>query len=458
MSFIAFRATRFAPLMRWVRASVLASSVLVAAAPSMVARADDVAEASVLFARGNELFQRAMRLRGERRRRELESALALYVDSLARVRSRNVLYNAALVLEALERIPEAYNHWSEYLAIEGLTEAERADGLQRRDALRPRVAAFEIESSTPAEVWVDRRDLGSRGRTPLSIALPEGEHVFYFTADGHRETQVRASGILGETTRVRATLEPLPVSVQVLAPEGAVLEIDGERAVPGQSIPLPPGTHVARVSMGDRLFAERRFEVLVGAAPLVLDMTSALGATAAAPGLLEVLVPVAARLEIDGVAMGEGETVRAMVSPGPHHLRVSAPGRRDWTGTHTFTTFPARLSVRLAEDTQDWVHVLRGVSGGLAALALVGGVGTLFLASVAHDENLRNPVDSTADRLAAATLAVDVTWSVTAALGAAAIGLLFVDAGGGESTATLSFEPTLGGMTAAACGRIGRWQ
>ncbi len=422
--------------------------------PPSAARADDVAEATVLFTRGNEHFQRAMRLRGERRTRELEAALEQYFESLQRVRSRNVIYNTALVLEALDRSAEAFNHWSEYLAVEGLTEAELTDGRQHRDALRPRVAAFEVRATAAAEVWVDRRDLGSRGHTPLEIALPEGEHTFFLAAAGHREAQVRASGRLGELARVSIELEVLPVWVQVLAPPDAVLEIDGGRVTPGQSVPLPPGPHVARVSSGTTVLAERRFEAMVGAAPLVIDMTSALGAGAAA-GALDVTVSTAARVEVDGVLVGEGESVRAMVQPGPHQLRVTARGYEPWAGSQELTTFPATLSVSLTRRASTGIHVARGIFGGLSLLGAGIGVWAIVNANDARLTNERIGDDFSAGNLEAATLAVDIMWSITAVLGGLSVLFLVLDPGGGESTASFSVEPAPGGATASVRGSFG---
>ena len=421
-----------------------------------VARADDVAEATVLFNRGNEHFQRAMRLRGARRRRELELALEQYFQSLGRVRSRNVLYNTALVLEALERAPEAFNHWTEYLAIAGLTEQELAEGRQHRDALRTSVAVFVLRSSAPAEVWIDRRDLGSRGRTPLEVALTEGQHTFYFAAAGHAEGQMTASGALGGTTDVTITLEAQPVWVQVLAPEGAILEIDGGRVTPGQSVPIPPGAHVARVASGDRTLAERRFEVLVGSAPMVIDMTSALGAGGLGGGLVEVVVNAAARLEIDGIVQGdEAIEHHASLSAGPHRVRVSAPGRRPYEGSPSFEQFPARLEVSLAEGTNGWIYAGRGVLGPLAILGMITGTIALVGGAGAHDENQRLRDQGSADRLASWTLTTDLSWSITAALGAATIALLIADPGGGESTATFGVQPAPGGGTASLTYRFG---
>jgi len=395
-----------------------------------------------------------MRLRGERRTRELEAALEQYFESLQRVRSRNVIYNTALVLEALDRAPEAFNHWSEYLAVEGLTEAELADGRHHRDALRPRVAAFEVRASAEAEVWIDRRDLGSRGRTPLEMALPEGEHTFFFAAAGYREAQMHASGRVGELSRVTIDLEVLPVWVQVLAPEGSILEIDGGRVVPGQSVPLPPGPHIARVSVADRVLAERRFEAMVGAAPLVLDMTSALGA-GGAPGVLDVTVSTAARVEVDGVVMGEGESVRAMVPPGPHQLRVSAHGYEPWAGSRELTTFPAALRVSLTRRASTGILVTRGILGGLTLVGAGVGIWALVNANDARLTNERVGDNLSALGLEAATLGVDIMWSITAVLGGLSVLFLVLDPGGGESSATFSVDPAPGGATLSLRGTFG---
>lgn len=432
--------------------ALLALSLL--AGPSAPVRADDVAEATVLFNRGNEHFQRAMRLRGERRTRELEAALEQYFESLQRVRSRNVIYNTALVLEALDRAPEAFNHWSEYLAVDGLSEAELADGRQHREALRPRVAVFDLDTTAPSEVWVDRRDLGARGRTPLELALPPGEHVFFFAAAGHREAQSRASAELGATARVRVQLEVLPVWLQVLAPADAILEIDGGRVTPGQSVPIPPGAHVARVSSGDRVLAERRFEVMVGAAPMVIDMTSALGGGVTA-GVVEVVVSTAARVEVDGVVQGEGERVEATVAPGAHELRVTAPGRQPWTGSQLFETFPARLDVHLAEGGRGWVHAGRAIFGFMTITALPFGIGYLVSAAQARDANELARNETTAESLRWNTAAVDVSWSIVAGLGGLSVLFLALDAGGGESSATLSVEPAPGGGQLSLRGSFG---
>jgi hypothetical protein len=213
---------------------------------------------------------------------------------------------------------------------------------------------------------------------------------------------------------------------------------------------------VARVASGERTLAERRFEVLVGSAPMVIDMTSALGAGGLGGGLVHVVVNTAAQLEIDGVVQGQDASEHeTTLSPGPHRVRVSAPGRRTYEGSPNFELFPARLEVSLAEGGNGWVYAGRGVFGPLAILGIVTGSITLVGASVTHDRNQRERSQDSADALQGWTLATDITWSITAALGVATIALLIVDPGGGDSTATFSVQPAPGGGTASLTYRFG---
>src|SRR5688572_3267001 len=64
-----------------------------------LARADANSEARVFFERGNEHLQRAATLRGSRRTREIEQAVAEYFSSLRIVRTKNCVFNAAVALE-----------------------------------------------------------------------------------------------------------------------------------------------------------------------------------------------------------------------------------------------------------------------------------------------------------------------------------------------------------------------
>ncbi len=436
----------------------LALALLLAWGLGPRARADDVSDASRLFQEGNEHFQRGSRMRGERRTRELEAALASYERSLGFVRSRNVLYNTALALEALDRPTEAFNRWIEYLGVEGLSSEEAADARAHRDALSGRVAVFEIVASAEASVAIDRLDLGARGRTPLVIALEPGEHTFYLSAPHHRDARREARGAIGASARVEVTLDPLPVAVQILAPEDVEIELDGAPRGAGRAIDVTPGAHVVRVRRDGQVLAERRFELLVGAPPLILDFSS-VGARASAPTEGRAPVVVAseapATIELDGASLGVGTRVATALAAGEHELRVSAPGRRAYVGRFAVERDPLRLDVRLARERDDGILALQLVTGALAIAATATTVALVVMASEAHEDNLRARDRASADRLTEATLAVDVAWPVALVLASVSVGLLTLDVGGGESEVSLSLAPAAGGASFALRGPIG---
>jgi hypothetical protein len=179
--------------------------------------AGDNAEARVYFEEGNRLYQEASRAKGSQRDALLQRSLEAYVDSLQIVRSRNVLFNAAIVLGELERYDESFNYFTEYLSVEGLSEDDRADAEARRDALRDRVAVLRVETVPDgALVFVDRKDLAARGETPIELALPPGAHSVFVEREGFVAVERAETTVRGETLLVELGLEPmLPPAVPV---------------------------------------------------------------------------------------------------------------------------------------------------------------------------------------------------------------------------------------------------
>lgn len=176
------------------------------------------AEARVYFEEGNRLFEQANRARAAQRTELLQRSLEAYVDSLRIVRSRNALFNAAIVLGELGRNDEAFNYFSEYLAIEGLTEADLENATARRDALRSDVAVLQVTSEPEgALLWVDRKDLAPRGETPIELALPPGEHRAFIEKEGFAPVERTQTTVRGVTTVLSLAL--LPMAVESVAPE-----------------------------------------------------------------------------------------------------------------------------------------------------------------------------------------------------------------------------------------------
>lgn len=448
-------------MLRLNLARVVASIVLAVglALVASVARADDVAEASELFASGNAHFQRAERLRGERRTHELEAALSDYFSSLRLVRSRNVLYNTAIVLEQLARWDDCFNYWTEYLGVTGLSEAERADGSTHREATRTHVAVLSI-TSTPsgADVWIDRRDLASRGHTPLEIAVAAGEHHLYLTAAGHRETESSGTAATGTTTSVAVSMTPMPVSLQVLAPDEGSLTLDGTSIRAGASTDVNPGAHVLRLEVTGAEPVERRFEVIAGAAPMVIDLAGAVHRIAPSMVPLGVHADVEARVIVDGAETSHGTDVVVGVSPGPHEVRLEAPGHVPVTVRGTFTPESRmRLDAHLARAADSGVLATRGVFGVAALVGIGVAIGFSVDARSQHDayDAAASPTMAQYQGVVDANLRSDIAWGATAALGVTALVACFVDAGGGESEGRFVLAPTPDGITLAASGRFG---
>ena len=170
------------------------------------------AEARVYFQEGNRLYEQASGARGAQRTTLLQRSLEAYVDSLRIVRSRNALFNAAIVLGELGRNDESFNYFGEYLRIEELPAGDREDATRRRDALRSEVAVLQVITEPEgASLWVDRKDLAPRGRTPIELALPPGEHRTFIERDGYTSVERTQKAVRGETVVMELALLPLPI-------------------------------------------------------------------------------------------------------------------------------------------------------------------------------------------------------------------------------------------------------
>lgn len=172
------------------------------------------AEARLYFEEGNRLYREASRAHEGEREKLLQQSLQAYVDSLQIVRSRNAVFNAAIVLGELGRYEESFNYLSEYLQIEGLSDEDRADATRRRNVLREQVAVVRVVTEPAgALVWVDRKDLGPRGETPLELAIREGKHRLFVEREGFLSAQALVEAVRGEVATVTLTLQRELVSV-----------------------------------------------------------------------------------------------------------------------------------------------------------------------------------------------------------------------------------------------------
>lgn len=428
------------------------------------AHADDTTEAAALFESGNRHLQSAQRLRGPRREQALTAALSAYVESLRIVRSRNVLFNASLALEQLERYEDAFNYLAEYLAVPGLSEQERAEAISRQDALRPRVAVLSVRS-TPAraEVWIDRRDLTPRGRTPLEHATTASEHRLWLRTPSYREAETTVVASLGSTTYVEMNLEPEPISLQVLAPPDSDVRLDDRPIAVGQRLEIAPGPHVLSLHIGGLAPIERRFDVQPGAAPVVIDLSPMI---AAIPRPIEMTLTVVtnhpARVTIDGQLVGGGSRVETLVQPGEHEIRVEAERHAPFSIRRRFSLGDGEeLRVDLAELRGDRLIPARIGVGIATGISLVIVLATTAAAISALDDfdtcvaEAQPGCEARADTAEFWGISAYTSWGIAGALVIAEVALLLARGEqAASSTGSFALVPVPGGAMLAVGGAL----
>jgi hypothetical protein len=439
---------------------MIATAIATFGAMPHAARADDNAEARVYFERGNRALERGMNARGARRTRFIEEALAAYVQSLSIVRSRNVVYNAGIALEALGRDEEAFAYFREYLGYSDLTDEERREATQKLTAIRTRVAVVMV-TSTPegAQVHIDRRDLAPVGVTPLEVAISEGDHTIYISAEGYGTKEAQIHGAPGQRETVSLSLRAEPIALVIRAPGNAPLTLDGRTVAAGSEIQVMPGDHEIRYGTAEPI----RVTIHPGEGRRTVDVEAPEGtAPAGPPGLLAVSVNVPATVYVDDQVVETGREVEASVASGPRTIRVEAAGYSPATQR---IDIPAdgqtHIRVRLEEDVSGssrlgkWPGVFLAV-GGFTAIAAAGiGMAALFQHADWKDDPARDA--ATADHIESLNVAADVTFGIGAAL--AATGLILAIINGDEEQAPSRIDvaaaPIDGGGVVVARGSWG---
>ncbi|MGK4006256.1 TonB-dependent receptor [Sorangium sp. So ce1036] len=296
---------------------LLVGSLLQASA----ARADgegQADEADLHFELGRELFKKG----------EFRAALEHFLASNRLVPNRNVIFNIALTYEELGRFADAHRYYDD--ALEGEADPEVAAEIQAAlQRIAPRVAVLQITTSPPgASIYIDRKDLGPRGRAPRRLAVDEGRYRILVELDGYEPVAVDATEVkLGQAKEVMFVLRRIvgTVRVDLRGAREAAVHVDSEGAPPACVAPcdvdLPPGRHVLYFSRPGYHAAPRSLTV---AAREVVPVTATLS-----PLTGSILVHADERdalIEIDGRPMGFTPSVIQGVPVGRRHLRVSLRG------------------------------------------------------------------------------------------------------------------------------------
>ncbi|MEZ4234899.1 MAG: PEGA domain-containing protein [Myxococcota bacterium] len=152
---------------------------------------------------------RAARLPG----RDLESALEHLLASNRLVPNANVVFNLGRVHEARGDLASAWRCYDAYVGVE-TDPARREEAEEALAAIEPKVARVRVQSSPPgARVYLEREALGSRGVTPLTLAVTPGRHTLLVAADGARVNSRSVDLSAGTLAEVDVALEDaLPTS------------------------------------------------------------------------------------------------------------------------------------------------------------------------------------------------------------------------------------------------------
>jgi outer membrane receptor protein involved in Fe transport len=316
---------------RVVYAALLLMAVV--CAPGSARAADVADEAQFHFVRGTQFYRQA----------RFDDALAEFYASNRLVPNRNVQFNIARSLEQLHLYDEAFRAWSELLR-GNPPAAERAAIEGAIDKLRPHLALLLVTTTPPgAEIYANRRDLGSLGVTPKLLALPAGHVNVLLDLPGYRSVERPVDLVKGNEQKLAPELERIVGGVDFRQlPAGAVVRegtIDGPVLMQGPgSARLVPGRHVLFVAAPGYVTA--RVEVDVepdGTTSVDVPLAPAASPT----GAVVVRANIdGALVRIDGREMGFSPAVIEGVPTGERLIEVVKEGRE---------TFRTRVVVRQGE-------------------------------------------------------------------------------------------------------------
>jgi hypothetical protein len=214
----------------------------------------------------------------------------------------------------------------------------------------PSLALVRIESEPPgATVFIGREDLGARGQTPLTLALPPGPLTAIVELAGHRSARASAAAVVGHAATIWLALDRVLGTLVVEGePAQFQLRLDSDETPPllggnGRAKVLP-GEHLVFVSAGGYVPQTLRASVPPdGEAQLRFRLT----ALPPPSGALVVRSNIdGALVRVDGKEVGFTPSVVESIPVGEHKLEVLADGRE-----------PVQLPVTILRNQREAAYV-----------------------------------------------------------------------------------------------------
>ncbi len=308
-----------APRARRITSALVALSLAAGVLAAPNARADGLAdEADLHFQIAAEHYQKG----------EFREALEHFLFSNRLVPNKNVVFNIARTFEQLKRFADAHRYYVDALAVE--TDPKTIGDINAAILrVAPSVAVIKVETTPPgATVYLDRKDLGSRGRSPRPLGVPEGKYQIIVELEGYEPAIVGSiEAKLGVETPVPITLKRIvgTVHVAVEGASGAAVRVDDEKAEPACSAPcdidVPPGVHQLYFTREGFQAPPRQITVVArGTTRTTATLSPLTGSVVVSADEREALV------EVDGQPMGFTPAVLQNVAVGKRHVRVSLRG------------------------------------------------------------------------------------------------------------------------------------
>jgi outer membrane receptor protein involved in Fe transport len=259
---------------------------------------------------------------------EFRDALEHFLASNRLVPNKNVVFNIARTYEKLGRYADAHRYYTD--ALDEETNPQTIQTIKTNIArIAPNVAVLRVETSPPgATLYIDRKDLGSRGKTPRALAVPEGKYRVIVELEGYEPATSTAVEVkLGAEARVPLTLTRIvgAVEVAVSGAPSASVHVDDEKAPAVCEAPcrfeLPPGQHLLYFGREGFQAPPRQVNVI---ARTVVKSNATLS-----PLTGSVVVSADERdavIEIDGRPMGFTPAVIQNVAVGARKVRVLLRG------------------------------------------------------------------------------------------------------------------------------------
>ncbi len=259
---------------------------------------------------------------------EFTAALEHYMASNRLVPNRRVVFNIARTFEQMKRFPDAHRYYVE--ALDGETNQTAIEASRTAiERLAPFVALLDVATEPPgATIYIDRKDLGSRGRAPRSLALAPGKYKVIVELAGYESVSSDDLTIqLGSTKKVPIKLKRIEGKVEVTltgAPHAAV-RLDDETSAPLCTAPCefaaPVGKHELFVTADGVASSPKSINVVAGQKITV-------GVALRPPSGVVVVgsTEAGALVTIDGRPAGFTPAVLRDVPVGPRKVQISGKG------------------------------------------------------------------------------------------------------------------------------------